>query len=384
MVLLFLLALVLSSVSGYTVNYDGYSVLRMQRVNSTNYYDLYNFAEMYNLDIWATNKQENWMDIMIPPNEEILNVFKQYEYIVSIADVEEHIKAVENEQKESRKRQVFFDYFPNIEEVNEWLDTQHALHPTRTEIFVAGQTYQGRDIRGIRIFNPTGGQKQGVFIQGGIHAREWITVTSTLFTVQELLSFPQILNVFDFYIVPVFNVDGYIYSHNNDRMWRKNRQPATGSTCLGTDINRNYPFNWGRDGASANPCAETYRGASAGSTPEIQSITNFISNIPNGVAWFLDVHSYGSMFMSSWGFTYTLPPATDYNQMYDVMAVARSSIEEINGNIYAIGSSANVIYITSGASVDYAYATLGIIPSFTVEILGNSFRCSSLTNTPTW
>jgi hypothetical protein len=27
-------------------------------------------------------------------------------------------------------------------------------------------------------------------------------------------------------------------------MWRKNRSPSPGSSCLGTDLNRNFGYKW--------------------------------------------------------------------------------------------------------------------------------------------
>ena len=30
-----------------------------------------------------------------------------------------------------------------------------------------------------------------------------------------------------------------------DRLWRKNRRPNKGSECIGTDLNRNWQFQWG-------------------------------------------------------------------------------------------------------------------------------------------
>jgi carboxypeptidase A4 len=51
---------------------------------------------------------------------------------------------------------------------------------------------------------------------------------------------------YDFYIIPIVNPDGFAYTQSTDRMWRKNRQTVTTSSCLGTDINRNWPNHWGK------------------------------------------------------------------------------------------------------------------------------------------
>jgi len=343
-----LFAVILCSVYGDKVKYDGYSVLRMH-LNSTNYFDIKTIADQYNLDIWATNGVEKWMDIMIPPNQEILNIIKQHDHIVSIADVEEHIQSIDGHV--NKKRQAFFDNYRQWAEISAWLDEQKAIYPSNCDIIVIGQTSQGREMKGLKIYNNNGGSKRAVFLQGGIHAREWITVTSALFIIQELLrTSPKVLDNFDFYILPVLNVDGYSFSHSNERLWRKNRQPNTGSTCIGTDLNRNYAYEWGKGGTSSNPCSDIFLGRTPASTPEVAAVTSYLSKLP-GLVFFVDIHSYGAMFMCPWGYTYELPP--DYNQMLSIMQVAQTRIRSINNNHYAIGTSANVIYIAAGMLSSY-------------------------------
>ena len=39
-----------------------------------------------------------------------------------------------------------------------------------------------------------------------------------------------LLGHFDFYILPVLNPDGYVYSWTTNRMWRKNMRPATAAS----------------------------------------------------------------------------------------------------------------------------------------------------------
>ena len=37
---------------------------------------------------------------------------------------------------------------------------------------------------------------------------------------------------------------GFIHTHTTDRLWRKNRQPRSHNSCIGTDVNRNWPHYW--------------------------------------------------------------------------------------------------------------------------------------------
>ena len=49
---------------------------------------------------------------------------------------------------------------------------------------------------------------------------------------------------YDWYFLPVINGDGYEYCWTEDRLWRKSRRANPGSSCIGTDINRNFDFMW--------------------------------------------------------------------------------------------------------------------------------------------
>lgn len=65
----------------------------------------------------------------------------------------------------------------------------------------------------IKISNQTTTEKGIVLIDACIHAREWITITTALCVIDHLMSFPQTLTMFDFYIIPCLNPDGYEFSH---------------------------------------------------------------------------------------------------------------------------------------------------------------------------
>jgi hypothetical protein len=84
-------------------------------------------------------------------------------------------------------------------------------------------------------------------------------------------------------------------------MWRKNRQTTAGSSCIGHDINRNWPYQWSvSGGASTNPCDEDFRGVSQGDAPETVALSSWLQNIKTaqGLKLFIDYHSYSQLFMT--------------------------------------------------------------------------------------
>lgn len=128
------------------------------------------------------------------------------------------------------------------------------------------------------------------------------------------------LNKYDFVMFPVVNPDGkstcrveqptmflltlskgFLYSQTTDRLWRKNRQTIPGSTCLGHDINRNWPYQWNvTGGASTSPCAADFKGRSAGDAPETVAISSWLvkTKASQGLKLFIDWHSYSQLFMT--------------------------------------------------------------------------------------
>lgn len=110
-----------------------------------------------------------------------------------------------------------------------------------------------------------GTNKAKVWFQCSIHSREWISNAVCQYIVSYLVSnygineeVTSLLNTVELIVMPFVNPDGYKWTWSSSRLWRKNRQPNSGSTCVGTDLNRNYNDKWGTGGGSTNPCSDTY------------------------------------------------------------------------------------------------------------------------------
>lgn len=73
----------------------------------------------------------------------------------------------------------------------------------------------------------------------------------------------------------------YKYTHEKERLWRKNRNKPSGMSCVGTDLNRNWDYHWGESGASKYKCAEIYRGPKASSELETQAVVQYIMKDPS-------------------------------------------------------------------------------------------------------
>uniref|UniRef100_A0A672G3N1 Carboxypeptidase B2 (plasma) n=1 Tax=Salarias fasciatus TaxID=181472 RepID=A0A672G3N1_SALFA len=210
--------------------------------------------------------------------------------------------------------------------------------------------------------------KKAMWLDCGIHAREWISPAFCLWFVHYSLSFyrinadiTHILDSMDVYVLPVLNPDGYRYTWTTNRMWRKNRSVSPASSCIGVDLNRNFDANWCTEGASPDPCTEIYCGAFPESEPEAQAVADFLRSHKDSVQLYLTIHSYSQLLL--FPFSYKLEETENHR---DLVGSAQK-IRRYYRNVYRYGAGAKTIYLAPGGSDDWAY-NLGIKYSFTFEL----------------
>ena len=154
-----------------------------------------------------------------------------------------------------------------------------------------------------------------MWIDGSVHAREWISASTVMWFIRQLtedLSGQEyLIDSLDWYILPVNNPDGYLYTQTDDRLWRKTRSFFDPNVCIGTDANRNWDFHFAEEGASDISCADTYHGPSGFSEVEIANVRDFITPIQDTVKFWNSIHSYSQFVLLPWGWTTDLPEDFD-------------------------------------------------------------------------
>ncbi len=264
----------------------------------------------------------------------------------------------------------WFAAYKPLEQIDAKLNQLAADRPDLASIVQAGSSIENRPIRGLRISGPGTG-KPAVLYNGTQHAREWITPMVCMWIADRLVygyeSDPRIRSLLDrleFYVFPVINPDGYVYSWTTNRNWRKNRRDNPNTTCDGVDLNRNWGLGWGGGGSSGSPCSDTYRGTAPFSEPETQGLRDFFSNHPQIVAT-IDFHSYSQLILWPWGYTSELPPDNDV--FLELGAGMHDAIHAVHGMAYDYGPIYSTIYQASGGSVDWCYGAQGVW-AFTIEL----------------
>lgn len=109
-----------------------------------------------------------------------------------------------------------FKNYHTLETIYKNLDELAKQYPNKVQTVVGGRSYEGRQIKGVKVsFKPN---NPGIFIEGGIHAREWISPATVMYILHQLLTSTNsevraLAESHDWYIFPSFNPDGYVYTH---------------------------------------------------------------------------------------------------------------------------------------------------------------------------
>ena len=266
-------------------------------------------------------------------------------------------------------------YHTYAEQVSD-LQALAAAHPQTVHIISLGQSYEGRNLIGVRISDDATDNlsEPGVFYVGQHHAREHLTPEvvlsiAHLFAESSKVTIGNLVHTRQIYVFPSLNPDGaeYDIGGGSYHFWRKNRQPN--QDAIGTDNNRNYSYRWGCCGGSDGyGGGETYRGPSPLSAPENQRMADFMIAHPN-VTTGISYHTYGDLILYPYGYTYTDEPP-DMDHVDHQTFVAMGAAMEATAGYHAQQSSD--LYITDGDWTDWMYGALHRYP-ITIEMSGGGF-----------
>ena len=166
----------------------------------------------------------------------------------------------------------------------------------------------------------------------------------------------KLLQTTELWFILVANPDGYQYTFDHERLWRKNLRDNNGDGQTqvgdGVDPNRNFPNHWGYDeeGSSSIQSSDTYRGPAPMSEPETQAMVGLLDRI--GFAFQVNYHSNGQWLLYAEGWQTSTPTADD--PIYYAMS---GNLDDPAIADFHPGLSSDVLYVTNGETTDYAHAT---------------------------
>ncbi|XP_072003600.1 carboxypeptidase A2-like [Engystomops pustulosus] len=359
----------------------GEQVLRIKASNGDQIrllQDLQSLAHL-ELDFWTEpSNPERPIDVRVPfdslQSVKIYLESNNIDYSIMIKDLQEVLNAEKeemeiNERKERNSASFNYGSYHTLDNLYKAIDAIVLDYKSILSKQQIGSSYEGRPLYVLKF--STGANRPGIWLDAGIHSREWVTQATALWTAHKLASdygkdasVTSLLNSYDIFLLIVTNPDGYIYTHSVDRLWRKTRSVTSGSRCVGVDPNRNWNAGFGGPGASADPCSDTYHGPRAESEVEVKAVADFIRG-HGRIKGFISIHSYSQYLLFPYGYKCTNPP--HFTELNNVGKSVASAISSLYGTQYKVGTICTTIYQSSGGSIDWTY-DIGIKYSFAFEL----------------
>jgi len=205
------------AVAAARVSYEGFQVWRLE-VAPSQHSPLRQLVDSQNLDVWAHGR--DWMDVMVSPKM-IVSLGEKLASIgihstIKIDNIQPLVDRGFESQRKNTRAPLNFEQYNLFEDIEAYL-AGLPVTDDRTSLVSLGQTVEGRDLWQLKI--AVGGDKPGVWLDCGIHAREWISPAMCLWGINYLLTgygtdqvVTDLLDAVDMYILPVNNPDGYAYT----------------------------------------------------------------------------------------------------------------------------------------------------------------------------
>jgi hypothetical protein len=281
-----------------------------------------------------------------------------------------------------------FDVWRSYDEPGGFRDQMYRLarkYPQITKLVKLGTTYNGREILALKVTHGARGQRDGrrpaVLFSATQHAREWIAAEVDRRLMYHYVDgwrngdrkIRRLLQSTELWFVPVMNPDGYQYTFDEERLWRKNLRDndGDGQTTIvdGVDPNRNYPehFKYDNEGSSSILSSQIYRGPSAASEPETTAIQGLAKRV--GFEFNVNYHSAGEWLLYPEGWQVGSPTADD--PIYYALS-GNLDTPAIPG--YHPGISSDVLYVTNGEANDYLHKQTGAL-AWTPELAEGCDGC---------
>jgi len=342
-----------------TKRFDGHQVVGIEITDEADVQTVLALEEASeDFDFWMDSFGIGVVHVRVSPEQRIALDASGLTYVVVVDDVQALV------HYERSGGAGFYEDFRTYEEYLALMNDLASTHPDLAEVVSLGKSLEGRDMWALHITGP-GDNKPGVLYHGCIHASEWFTSPIVVYTAEYLLTnyeteptVRMLVDNVEWFMMPILNVDGYVYTWTTDRWWRKNRRD-NGDGTFGVDLNRNWGRGWGvGPTALGDPGSNMYRGPAPFSEPETQVVRDFLLANPN-IRSYLDVHIFGGFLGSPWAYiSQDTPDEPTFAMVGEEMA---ERIRAVIGTEYRTGPMYEIMGggTVGGLAIDWVYGDAG-------------------------
>jgi extracellular matrix protein 14 len=248
---------------------------------------------------------------------------------------------------------LFFQDYQPLAVISTWMRLLESMFRGRglVRMISIGKSYEGRDIPALRVGlknEQANGRRHTILITGGVHAREWISTSTVNYVAWSFITsvdsdpmIARILEQFDIVFIPVMNPDGYEYTWEVDRLWRKSRQPTSLSICPGFDLDHAFGYRWEAIEHQDEECSQSYGGHVPFEAVEACQLADWARNqTQHGTNFvgFLDLHSYSQQVLIPYEYSCDVHPPNDEN-LQEVAYNLAKHMRLANGEVYTVASA---------------------------------------------